>query len=416
MPRFRPERPLPPYPHRPGHTPHPLRDPEGHGVTGASPRAPFPPELWLLVDDCGYAADLFQAGFFWEAHELWEGLWAAAEDARQRALFKGLVQTAAALVHQRDGRPEAARTLAARAAGHLAAAGGVLCGIDTEALRAELADLPSGGPALRLPLTLRGRDRAGLATERWVLAPILETEERDGSLVLRTPAQPTFYDGHCLLLDRAPAAAEVEPWLDRCRDWVGGVARQHQHIAWEDQVEHWDGAAPAGVSLDEYVALSTRRPPGAAPVPAGFRLAPATSDDDWLGAASLGVAICLEAGLGGDVPGFMRQRYEFFRERATGAGDRFWVALDQRGQVAASLGLLASPHVFRFQDVQVRADARGRGLATALVTRALADAFGHFPGAAAVLVAEQHSQAERLYRRLGFQTASYQHWLRRRAG
>ena len=40
-------------------------------------------------------AAIYQAGFFWEAHEEWEGAWLEEKDA-PRALLQGLIQVAAA--------------------------------------------------------------------------------------------------------------------------------------------------------------------------------------------------------------------------------------------------------------------------------------------------------------------------------
>ena len=77
-PRLVPERPFPPYAYTPGLTPHPTRDPEGHSY-GAKSETPEPPdpEAWRACGDYLYGIDLFNHGFYWEAHEAWEGLWVA---------------------------------------------------------------------------------------------------------------------------------------------------------------------------------------------------------------------------------------------------------------------------------------------------------------------------------------------------
>lgn len=48
---------------------------------------------------------LFNAGRFWDAHEAWEDSWKAASDPNTRLFFKGIIQTAAALVHWQRGNP-----------------------------------------------------------------------------------------------------------------------------------------------------------------------------------------------------------------------------------------------------------------------------------------------------------------------
>jgi predicted metal-dependent hydrolase len=48
---------------------------------------------------------LFNDGHFWHAHEAWEDVWKATEDPSLRLYFKGIIQTAAALVHWQRGNP-----------------------------------------------------------------------------------------------------------------------------------------------------------------------------------------------------------------------------------------------------------------------------------------------------------------------
>ncbi len=50
--------------------------------------------------------DLFNAQHFWYAHEEWETAWLATDDPQVRLFFKGIIQTAAALVHWQRGNPK----------------------------------------------------------------------------------------------------------------------------------------------------------------------------------------------------------------------------------------------------------------------------------------------------------------------
>jgi hypothetical protein len=53
----------------------------------------------LELEDWLYGVDLFNAFYFWEAHEAWEGLWAAVDRAgRVGQTLQGLIQVAAALL------------------------------------------------------------------------------------------------------------------------------------------------------------------------------------------------------------------------------------------------------------------------------------------------------------------------------
>jgi len=91
----------------PGRHPHPTRSPEGHGVEGAADLEPR--EAWL------YGIDLFNARYFWEAHEAWEKVWRELpEGSRGHDVVKGLIQVAAALFKLHVGNESGARRLAAR--------------------------------------------------------------------------------------------------------------------------------------------------------------------------------------------------------------------------------------------------------------------------------------------------------------
>jgi predicted metal-dependent hydrolase len=60
--------------------------------------------------------DLFNYGYYWEAHEVWEGLWKACGRRGLTADFlKGLIKLAAAGVKAREGRLQGVVRHAARA-------------------------------------------------------------------------------------------------------------------------------------------------------------------------------------------------------------------------------------------------------------------------------------------------------------
>lgn len=98
LPRLVPDQPFPPYAYIPGRTPHPTRDPDGHsyGAKAANPKAPDP-ENWRDCREYLYGLDLFNHGFYWEAHEAWEELWVACSRSGLTATYlKALINLAAA--------------------------------------------------------------------------------------------------------------------------------------------------------------------------------------------------------------------------------------------------------------------------------------------------------------------------------
>jgi predicted metal-dependent hydrolase len=63
-----------------------------------------------------WGLDLFNHGYYWEAHEAWEGLWQVVDrGGPSRMLFKGLILLSAAGVKIREGKHAAAVRHAGRA-------------------------------------------------------------------------------------------------------------------------------------------------------------------------------------------------------------------------------------------------------------------------------------------------------------
>lgn len=124
--RLCPDRPLPPYSYVPGRFPHPIRDPSGHsykapGIQQETHRRSLtaPVSLasdWKLSSVYLFGIDLFNHGFYWEAHETWEQLWIEfGRSGRDADFIKGLIKLAAAGVKAREGRPIGVQRHACRA-------------------------------------------------------------------------------------------------------------------------------------------------------------------------------------------------------------------------------------------------------------------------------------------------------------
>lgn len=118
--RYAPDRTFPPYAYLPGRDAHPTRDPAGHMYGLPEPEVTAPaPDDYHACSDYLFGVDLYNHGFHWEAHEVWEGLWHASKDPLQREMFQALIQAAAAGVQFRLGNPHGQARLAWRAAERL---------------------------------------------------------------------------------------------------------------------------------------------------------------------------------------------------------------------------------------------------------------------------------------------------------
>jgi hypothetical protein len=116
-PRWLPQKNFPPYAYLPDKAPHRVRDPLGHSYHVEVELSLVAPEASLGSEVFLWGLDLFNHGYYWEAHEAWESLWQVAERGSSlRMLFKGLILLSAAGVKVREGKRAAAVRHAGRAA------------------------------------------------------------------------------------------------------------------------------------------------------------------------------------------------------------------------------------------------------------------------------------------------------------
>ncbi|HTU94102.1 MAG TPA: DUF309 domain-containing protein [Gemmataceae bacterium] len=165
LPRFVPESAFPPYTFVPGRTPHPVRDPAGHlfGQTLDMP-PPLDPDHWQDNRAYLYGVDLFNHGYYWEAHEVWEGLWRAeGRKGRIADFLKGLIKLAAAGVKVRQGQPRGVASHAAGAAELFRDIARQLGGDDARYLGFHLRDLIAFAAQIeQQALEVHGDDDAGV--------------------------------------------------------------------------------------------------------------------------------------------------------------------------------------------------------------------------------------------------------------
>jgi uncharacterized protein len=150
-PRLVPDERLPPYSYVTARFPHPTRDPAGHSFGHlAEDPPPLDPNRWQESRAYLWGCDLFNHGYYWEAHETWEAAWkACGRRGRTADFLKGLIKLAAAGVKAREGRPAGVARHGARAgqlfravAGELAAA--TYLGLDLNDLIAHADRLEQG--------------------------------------------------------------------------------------------------------------------------------------------------------------------------------------------------------------------------------------------------------------------------------
>jgi hypothetical protein len=117
MERLVPARPLPPYSYVAGLFPHPVSDPAGHMHGAEKGKVEFDAAQWWECEEYLFGFDLFNAGYYWEAHEAWEAVWhALGRKGPVADVVKGLIRLAACGYKGREGKADGVTGHAAAAA------------------------------------------------------------------------------------------------------------------------------------------------------------------------------------------------------------------------------------------------------------------------------------------------------------
>ncbi len=251
--------------------------------------------------------------------------------------------------------------------------------------------------------------RSGLALD----AGHTNVHDHGDHRLLVTPECPDYWEGNCLLLDEPPATPDDRPavWANALARWryalasTSLAATRHPMVRWEstDARPIAPALLPRGAAhaQDTVHVLNGWRKP-TRPVPA-VACRPASSDDDWQAIVEMVRGAAHEE----RYVEYVRWSYAKARKAFARAASTWWMA-EYRGEVVGSLGLFRGDGIARFQELETRETHRGRGIASLLIGRALAER----PAADATpvyIVAETGAAPERLYRSLGFAPVSWVH-------
>ena len=113
---------------------------------------PFPTARWQASEEYLYGIDLYNYAYWWECHEVFEGLWhAAGHGTEQGNFFQALIQFAAANLKRFTGNRRAAGNLVTSGIIRLQKTPKFYMGIDVARL-AEDFQQPMVGSDFRAPL------------------------------------------------------------------------------------------------------------------------------------------------------------------------------------------------------------------------------------------------------------------------
>nr|WP_202885910.1 GNAT family N-acetyltransferase [Kribbella sandramycini] len=226
-------------------------------------------------------------------------------------------------------------------------------------------------------------------------------------LVVRTPANPTFWWGNYLIYRTAFGPGDLERRLaDFAREFPGA-----EHVAFGiDTVDGLVGAddelAAAGVQVEPSVVMATESvvAPARPNTTSTYRF---VEGDDWAQVLELTLATA-EMTVDDGYREFARRKVANERLLVE-AGHGKWFGAFDGDRLQASLGLMFDGHgLARFQNVQTHPDDRNQGIASTLVHWASTYGLGEGGATTLVMVADPEYLAIRIYRALGFRDAETQ--------
>ncbi|TCN35838.1 acetyltransferase (GNAT) family protein [Kribbella orskensis] len=234
-----------------------------------------------------------------------------------------------------------------------------------------------------------------------------EVTDKGEYVVIRTPANPTFWWGNYLLYRTPFAPGALAGRLEVFRQefpaakhGAFGIDTTDGLVGAEEELK------AAGFETDRSTVMTAKqvKEPARPNVDSQYRFL--SSDDDWEQLVGLSLAVNSM-----DLEG-----YEEFNRRKTEAerslveaGHAQWFGAFDGERLRASLGLVSDGSgVARFQNVQTHEDYRGRGIASTLVHQASRYGLDEMRAHTLVMVADPDYLAIRLYRALGFTDSEVQ--------
>jgi len=237
-----------------------------------------------------------------------------------------------------------------------------------------------------------------------------EIVERDDCIVLRSPSNPTYYWGNCLILPAPPRDGDLALWLRRFDAEIASRQPESKHLAFGIDAATLDDALPswraAGIDEVDAMAVLTLGRSGLAP-------RPTVRDVPGVVLRALDFPRELELAVDAQVASrdesHAAEGYRVFRRRAMeriaamqALGRAQWFGAVVGEGVAASCGLIHDGSLGRFQFVETQPGWRRRGLCRALVDHVGRHAFDALGLKQLVMCADPNDVAIGIYRSVGF--------------
>lgn len=254
-----------------------------------------------------------------------------------------------------------------------------------------------------------------LATERYLHESMGVIEEHDDHTVWRCDRYPFWYRGNGIRL-HDPTTRTLEGWLSVFRAHFPADTFRHVNMFMEDRAEESalaNQARESGYTVLEMRCMYATDADRCVDLDDHYEISRMSTDEDWRNRREFNLANArTESWFTGD-DAF--HRYFDLLAELSGRVGIDWYRLSSAGsrEIISSLGLFRHGSICRLQDIATRSDARRQGHASALVSFAIRQALDTEGVQAIALKADRKYFAIDLYRKLGFQEAGGEIFIKR---
>ncbi|MDF1811494.1 MAG: GNAT family N-acetyltransferase [Verrucomicrobiales bacterium] len=239
-----------------------------------------------------------------------------------------------------------------------------------------------------------------------------QVEENDNFIIVKTVRNPKSYLGNQLIFQGTNSDLDINAWKNLYIEKFKDIPQvKHLTLNYEgerDYEEIAELAAKAGCKSAERVILKTAINEFEKRESGEIEILIASTDEDWNE-----LALRASASTGDNLTASHQYFVDHFKiqEQMQKEGLSSWFLGKKDNRVVTSLGLmfLRAEGIGRYQAVSTNKDERGKGYASALLYAAAQSAHQRFEISEFVLVTdEDHPEALRLYKNLGFRDAGKQ--------
>ena len=228
-----------------------------------------------------------------------------------------------------------------------------------------------------------------------------------GYWVVRTPDNPHYWFGNCLIFDAPPQDGDLERWLalfDREHAGCPSAHRVFRVDSAQGEAGHAQPFVDAGFEIERAHILSTRSVVPPAKVNRAIDVRPLRSVSDWQAALALEVDVGIRDDGHREVEAFVsfqRDRQATYRRMVERGLGEVWGAF-LGAKLVGKLGLFHVGKLSRFQHVATHHDHRRQGVCGTLVHRVSQQALAEVPSRCLVMLAFEDYHATRIYQSLGY--------------